>query len=961
MFKQTKIRTLIAAAILLLQTLLIIVGASGAYGIYAGTYAHRHTYDNIAQLLAIERQKSALSQARARLDLVVSGVEAGNQDAAGRDTAVLEATRLVASSDQQWQSYRNSWMDARERLLARAADRARVRLETKDIFPLMALLHIGDLDDARLLLKSGLAPDYRAYSDSVASLEDYQISESAQLFASSVGIEQRALWLVVIIVLAGFITTLWVAFIFRRTIASPLKYALSQLEHIESGNLTDDVVIERKDEIGVLLDGLKRMKNALSASMNELRSNERRYRLLYETTPAMLQSTDSDGLLVHVSDKWLSTLGYTREEVIRRPWTEFLEKESRERVDETGWGSDEAVEYQMCRKDGSVIDISAGSIVDRDGDEGRLLYLTVLDDITERKRARIELANQVEKLRITLHSIGDGVITTDANGRVEYLNPVAENLTGWTCATAAGQPSSTVFHIVNETTRSRAESPIDVCLQEDRIVGLANHTILIGRDGREYHIEDSAAPIKDAAGQTFGVVLVFHDVSEQHRLSCEMTYRATHDMLTGLLNRDEFERRLKAVLDSTKPDRLSHALMYIDLDQFKLVNEAAGHAAGDRLLKQVVDVIHKLTQPVDTFARLGGDEFGLIVERYSLQTARELAARICETIGTFRFHHGDQRFHTGASIGLVPLDERWPTTASVLQAADSACYAAKESGRNRVQIYVESDHAIESRRQGMRWIRRIEDALDTERFVLHWQHITPLSAAVEGVHGEILLRLVGDDGKLILPGAFLPSAERFHMVSRIDRWVIRKVFGWMAEYREELSNVSTVAINLSGLSIGDRGFQQYTVDLLARTEFDHRKLCFEITETTAIANMADASNFFDVMQQHGIRFALDDFGSGMSSFGYLKNLPVEYLKIDGQFIRDLEHDMVGQATVRCICDIAKITGKKTIAEFVETESVETLLREIGIDYTQGFLRHRPAALEHVFPACPASRVNDHSR
>jgi diguanylate cyclase (GGDEF)-like protein/PAS domain S-box-containing protein len=949
MFKRIRIRTLITVVIVLLQTLLVLVSASGLYGIDTATRAHEATYINVSQLLAIERQEQGLARARMKLDRIVADPAAND-----REAALDDASALIARSDLQWRMYRRTLTRDHERSLASEVDAARQRLKTYGFAPLIASLRTHDQGPARALSFAALNADYSAYTRAVAKLEDDQIDESTRLYASAVQAEQWTMGLTAFMMLAGLVTALLAAFALRKTISRPLRHALDLLARIEAGNFSDTVVIERSDEIGALLAGMKRMKDALNASLGKLKASEQRFRALYEATPAMLHSTDCDGRLMHVSETWLATLGYTRDEVMERLWTDFLTPDSRRRAigadspcdTPPGWTA--AAEYRMRCKNGALIDISVASIVERDHQGYPVRYLTVLEDVTERKRAQAELAAQLERLRVTLHSIGDGVITTDANGNVEYLNPVAEQLTGWHNADARGQWSSAVFRIVNETTRAPAKNPITVCLSEDRIVGLANHTILISRDGSEYHIEDSAAPIKDSAGRTLGVVLVFHDVSEQHRLSQEMTHRATHDMLTGLLNRDEFERRLHAALTSTRTDGSSHALMYIDLDQFKLVNDAGGHAAGDRLLRQVVEVIRKLIRPADTFARLGGDEFGLIVERCSIQTAQDIADRICRSIDAFRFRHGNLRLHTGASIGLVPLDGRWPNTANVLQAADSACYAAKEAGRNRVHTYVEADQMIESRREDMQWVRRLEQAIDTGRFVLHWQHITPLVDSDEGIHGEMLLRLVGEDGKLIPPGAFLPSADRFQMTSRIDRWVIQQVFAWMTEHRAMLSNVSTVAVNLSGLSIGDRDFQQYALDLLNAMPFDHEKLCFEITETAAITNLGDATCFFRTMQARGVRFALDDFGSGVSSFGYLKSLPVEYLKIDGQFIRNLEHDLVDQATVRCIRDIARITGKKTIAEFVESETVETLLREIGIDYAQGFLRHRPEALELVF-------------
>ncbi|WP_158907042.1 EAL domain-containing protein [Burkholderia sp. L27(2015)] len=678
-----------------------------------------------------------------------------------------------------------------------------------------------------------------------------------------------------------------------------------------------------------------------------------RFRMLYEALPAISHSIDAQGRLVLVSDVWLSTLGYERSEVVGRFWPDFLTPASRAYATEviipelfrTGRCKD--IEYQMVRKDGVLIDILLSSFIERDASGAPLQSLTVIQDVTQRKREQSELAVQYERLRVTLDSIGDGVITTDAQGRIEYLNPVAERLTGWTNAQARSRPSAPVFNIVHEETRRRAMSPISVCLAEDRIVGLANHTILLSRDCREYHIEDSAAPIKDATGRTVGVVLVFRDVSEQRQLSLEMTYRATHDELTGLLNRSEFERRLESTLMAAHKVKDRYVLMYIDLDRFKLVNDAGGHAVGDRLLKQVAGLIKKVARRHDIFARLGGDEFGLIVEHCSIEAAQSIAQKICEEIDEFRFQHGEQLLHIGASIGLVQIDERWPTVASLLRAADSACYAAKEAGRNRVYAYFAADEVIDSHQKDMQWVRRLEHALDNGQFVLHWQEVKAMGSVEEGLHAEVLLRLVGENRKLISPGAFLPSAERFYMASRIDRWVVNEAFEWMARHRDALGHLDTLSINLSGLSIGDGDFHRYVIDLIETMAFDHHKLCFEITETAAITNLSDATSFFESMHAFGIRFALDDFGSGLSSFSYLKNLPADYLKIDGQFIRDLATNLVGQATVRCIQEVARITGKKTVAEFVETEAVEALLREIGVDYTQGFLRHRPEPLDTI--------------
>jgi diguanylate cyclase (GGDEF)-like protein/PAS domain S-box-containing protein len=581
-------------------------------------------------------------------------------------------------------------------------------------------------------------------------------------------------------------------------------------------------------------------------------------------------------------------------------------------------------------------------------------------DITERKRIERELAEKHELLRVTLKSIGDAVITTDAAGCVQWMNPVAERMTGWLVHEAHGKPLTQVFHIVHELTRLTAESPAIRCLSEGVNSGLAHHTLLISREGREYGIEDSAAPIRDGAGTLLGVVLVFHDVSEQRRISNEMSFRASHDELTGLVNRAEFEARLERMLRRSKEDHSTNAMMFIDLDQFKLVNDACGHAMGDKLLCQVSRMLEANVRARDTLARLGGDEFGIIMEHCSVEQAQRAAQQICDQMEEFRFLHDARRFRIGTSIGLVPVDARWSGISPALQAADTACYAAKEAGRNRVHVWFDTDQALRARRGETQWASRLAQALDEDGFVLYGQRIVPVGAAApnrqivgrqdgrhEGVHLEVLTRLRDADGGIIPPGAFLPAAERFHMASRIDRWVLRRVFSWLADGGEALAAVHTVAINLSGQSIGDRAFHRYVVELLAHTKVDARKLCFEITETAAITNLADATAFIAEVRSLGVRMSLDDFGAGASSFGYLKALTVDYLKIDGQFIRDLIADPLDRAAVRCFHDVARVIGVKTIAEFVEHQAALDVLREIGVDYAQGYLIHRPEPLEDL--------------
>jgi diguanylate cyclase len=583
-----------------------------------------------------------------------------------------------------------------------------------------------------------------------------------------------------------------------------------------------------------------------------------------------------------------------------------------------------------------------------DFEEGRAVRLMgAFQDITERHRLSAELAEQHELLRVTLQSIGDAVITTDAEGRVAWLNPVAERMTGWPTAEAKGRPVGVVFNIIHEETRLPADSPIAACLLQGTVTGLANQTVLVSRAGEEFGIEDSAAPIRNQRGELLGVVLVFHDVTEQRRMSGEMSYRATHDELTGLVNRSEFEARLRRLLNKSHEDRSEHALLYIDLDQFKLVNDACGHSIGDQLLQKVSQLLGDVVRTRDTLARLGGDEFAVILEHCPVDQAQRVAQKICAHMDDFRFVHDQHRFRIGASIGLVPVDRRWGTAAAVMQAADTSCYAAKEAGRNRVHLWFDTDQAMRARHGEMQWAARLEQALDENRFVLYGQRIQALGAGAHGLHVEALVRMLDSEGAMVSPAAFLPAAERFHLASRIDRWVLRHAIDRLKALAD-LSAVETLCINLSGQSIGDRVFHRHALETLQLSgSAICRRLCLEITETATVTHIADARVFIDQVRALGVRIALDDFGSGASSFGYLKNLSVDMLKIDGQFIRDIVDDPLDDAAVRCFVDVARVVGVKTVAEFVGRAEVLDRVRDIGVDFAQGFLIHHPEPLDRV--------------
>lgn len=609
------------------------------------------------------------------------------------------------------------------------------------------------------------------------------------------------------------------------------------------------------------------------------------------------------------------------------------------------------LELQFRRPDGTTGWLDArGEAVCNGMDQVTGLRGTI-QDITARRALVEDLAGQHELLRVTLQSIGDAVITTDAQGIVTWLNPVAAKMVGWESDHAKGLPISQVFQVIDAETRRVAENPIDLALLQGKVIGLANERVLISRDGRKYNVEDSAAPIRSESGEMLGAVLVFHDVTEQLRQNKEILYRAQHDSLTGLVNRTEFQIRLQRALSKAQADGSVHTLMYIDLDQFKIVNDTCGHSAGDLLLQKVAGVLKSVTRARDTIARLGGDEFAVLLDHCSRENAERIAQQICNCLNDFRFIHVEKRFRIGASIGLVRIDRRWDSATAVMQAADLSCYAAKEAGRNRVHTWFEADESILARQAEIRWATRLENAFDEDRFRLFAQRIQPIEDTEHGLHLEVLLRLVEADGNVILPSAFLQAAERFQLASRIDLLVLGQVTD-LLEVQPDLSAIHTICINISGQSIGDRSFHEKAIAILNGVGASVCALiCLEITETTAITNVNDAASFIGKVRQLGVRIALDDFGAGAATFGYLKSLPIDVLKVDGQFVRDLVDDPLDEAAMRCFVDVGRIMGVKIVAECVESEGVLARLKDMGVDYAQGFLFHRPEPIEGLI-YCP---------
>ena len=600
-------------------------------------------------------------------------------------------------------------------------------------------------------------------------------------------------------------------------------------------------------------------------------------------------------------------------------------------------------EYRILHKDGTYRWVVTRGKALRN-EEGRAYRVAGSQtDITQRKSLETELYQEKELAQITLHSIGDAVITTDEQGLIKDFNPVAERLTGWSASEAKQRPISDICNIVDSKHRP-LENPALQAISKGQTVSFSNHPILISRTGEEFAIGDSAAPIRSSNGEIVGTVLVFHDVTEERGRAKQLTWQATHDPLTQLYNRPKFIQSVEEAIADARERQSHHVLCYMDLDHFKAVNDTCGHAAGDQLLKQIADMWKGQIRNSDILARLGGDEFGLLLYDCDLDHAIQITNSFCESIQSFRFLYDGKIFHVGVSIGVVPISGNGLTQAEALKLADSTCYSAKNKGRNRVQVYYPNDRDVAQQSEDSRWFTRLTRALDNDLFRLHAQTITATRTdAKEQSLCEILLRLEDEaTGKLIPPMAFLPTAERYNLMPKIDRWVINRALRHLSTHKPLPNTI--YSINLSGSSINDDCFVEFLTEQLQQHPVSPKILCFEITETMAISNLKKAAEFILELKKLGCHFALDDFGSGMSSFTYLKHLPVDYLKIDGNFVKEAPNDTIICAMLEAINQVGHVMGLKTIAEYVENQAILDKVRELGIDFVQGYQINQPSAL-----------------
>jgi len=556
-----------------------------------------------------------------------------------------------------------------------------------------------------------------------------------------------------------------------------------------------------------------------------------------------------------------------------------------------------------------------------------------------------------ERADVTLMSLADAVITTNTKCVVEYMNPVAERLTGWKSVDACGRGIEDVFVLVSEVTEKRIASPVRESIQRGVVKESDADVSLMNRNNDVTAIDYSVAPMYGQNSMVLGAVVVFQDVGSSRMMSKLLTYQATHDDLTGLYNRREFERRMSRIIERIFSISDRYVLLYMDLDQFKVVNDTCGHVAGDLVLRQIAELIKPLIKNKEIFARLGGDEFGILLEGYTHSEAVKVAETILEAVRKYRFQWTGKVFEIGVSIGIVEIDSDMQSISNIMGYADAACYLAKDMGGNHIQVYKIDDEDYKLRKDQMQWVQRITQAFADSRFVLYAQKIVSLQGDSEEEHYEILMRMLDDNGNIIVPQEYIVAAERYRSMKDIDRWVVRNAFININNYVQKMMAdpsipVRRFAINLSGQSISSNSALKYVKEQLLDFPLIQEYVIFEITETAAISNLASAQRFIDEFKGMGVKFSLDDFGTGVSSFNYLKNLSVDYLKIDGGFVREMISDVVDYAMVKSIAHIGHVMGIKTIAEHAETKEICEKLKTLEVDYAQGFILHKPEKLEN---------------
>jgi diguanylate cyclase (GGDEF)-like protein/PAS domain S-box-containing protein len=657
-------------------------------------------------------------------------------------------------------------------------------------------------------------------------------------------------------------------------------------------------------------------------------------------------------VILYANRQFASFVGVDRVELIGRRLTDLVPPEYVELVGEnirrrlTGEAAAERYEIDMVGLQGQVsrLEIASTRI---EYDKGSALLITGVEIIPTQTQPALRLPADVsaEPQLAALASLPEAVIITDRDGRITFMNQAAERLTGVEAATAVGKQLEDIVSLSDEGDRRLLADPVHQALTAGTAVNLSRRALLLSRaGGAERSIELSASPMRDGARELLGAVVMLHDVTESRGLARQMSYQATHDALTGLVNRHEFERRLTEAIDSGHRGEGQHVLCYLDLDHFKIVNDTSGHLAGDSMLREVAKLLRDAVRDSDTVGRLGGDEFGTLLIGCPLEKARQIADDLSRAVGDHRFVWKDKIYNIGVSIGLVEISRESGTLEELLAAADTACYVAKRQGTGHVAVYSARDEALARHTGEIQWLQRLQTALRENRFYLCHQQIVPTHEDEGGPSMEVLVRLQDENGQELLPADFMRAAERYRLMGLVDRWVVQTTLAALGRGAMPVPAHRSVAINISGQTLGDAQFLEFVVECLDSTGVSPGQVCFEITESAVIANLDHARRFVGVLHGMGCQFALDNFGSGVGSFSNLKNLPLDYVKIDGSFMRNLARDHVNQAMVTAMIKLARTLNFKVIAEQVEDSAAAEAARRMGVDYLQGYAIGRPQPL-----------------
>jgi diguanylate cyclase (GGDEF)-like protein/PAS domain S-box-containing protein len=703
----------------------------------------------------------------------------------------------------------------------------------------------------------------------------------------------------------------------------------------------DDFILKPVDPV-VLIPSLRaraeKSRALISLSLHEkVKASRERFHVLASVSPVATLYTDPQGLCMFINPQFTQTTGTSADGSFGQHWTSWVAPLDKAKI-LPAWSkaikTKEPFEAELRlinqgNKEPIWVIARASPQIDESGIIGYAISLT---DISNLKRKSHALEKSQHLLETTFASIQDVVLIVDTNNwKIIHSNAAMASVFGYSNKEIHGLLFGALF-----------PNKVDFQNYQSRLsAGIAKHTIfaadvsMCSKEGHHILAEHTVSLLEDF-DDGLTVAVVIRDVTETRILSGKLAYQATHDSLTGLYNRFELEHRLEFFLERARTEQVEGVLCYLDLDRFKLINDTCGHAVGDQVLREIADLLSPYIRQSDTLVRLGGDEFAVLMEQCGIQQAQRMADTVLQVIQQYRFNRDGKTLQVGVSIGMVTIDKNSGAITDVLKAADMACYGAKEDGRHCVHIYHKENKQLIKRMDIAQWGIKVENALDGGKFQLFSQPISTLNGNDSGQHFELLLRMVDTDGKIIEPDNFLPAAEQFYLGTRVDRWVVNAAFSYFTQKAERLQELKLCAINLSGQSLNDKRFLEYVLACFSSTRMPPEKVCFEITETAAVSDISKAQHFIKQLKEVGCYFALDDFGTGNANFSYLKKLPVDFLKIDGSFVKDILDDPLDLAMINAINQIGHVLGKKTIAEYVENELILDRLQEIGVDYAQGY-------------------------